>query len=392
MFYRSLNLKNKSRFALLCLLTAIVFSAGCSHTIPYINPDYRQMPVLPDDSEIIQSIFLLGDTGYPQMEDTEPNFKMLMMQAVKNAQRNLIVLTGDNIYPAGLPPEGDTDRAEALRRLDAQLEIARSTGVQLVFVPGNHDWGNYGSESFTRRKIEQKYINDLSDENIHYVPADSCPGPQIYDTPQVRLIVIDSQWWLHDWKGDDHGKPECSTADRNAFTYALQDALESAGDRFTILVAHHPLATYGEHGGFFTLKDHLFPLTNFIPWLYLPLPVIGSAYPLYRQAGFVVQDLSAPAYKDMIYMIRKSFKNRRPDVVASGHDHALQILADQGWINLVSGAGTEQIVTQVSSGDNSIFAHAHEGFMRIDLLRSGKAFLSVWEPGDNSEQPVFIQP
>ena len=36
------------------------------------------------------------------------------------------------------------------------------------------------------------------------------------------------------------------------------------------------------HGGRLPLKDHLFPLTNVVPGLYLPLPLVGSAYPLYH--------------------------------------------------------------------------------------------------------------
>ena len=45
---------------------------------------------------------------------------------------------------------------------------------------------------------QYRYITSLNRPNVHYVPADVCPGPQeIFISDKITLVVIDSQWWLH---------------------------------------------------------------------------------------------------------------------------------------------------------------------------------------------------
>ncbi|MDA0714236.1 MAG: hypothetical protein O2867_09045 [Bacteroidetes bacterium] len=58
-----------------------------------------------------------------------------------------------------------------------------------------------------------------------------------------------------------------------------------------VVVGHHPLKSNGEHGGRFTLKDHIFPLTAKFPNAYIPLPGLGSIYPLYRSMLGDKQDI-----------------------------------------------------------------------------------------------------
>ena len=40
---------------------------------------------------------------------------------------------------------------------------------------------------------------------------------------------------------------------------------------------HHPLITAGPHGGHYTWKQHVFPLMDFWPNAWIPLPIIGSS-------------------------------------------------------------------------------------------------------------------
>ena len=50
-----------------------------------------------------------------------------------------------------------------------------------------------------------------------------------------------------------------------------------------IVVGHHPLETYGPHGGFFDWKSHLFPARDIKGWLWVPVPIFGAAYPYWRK-------------------------------------------------------------------------------------------------------------
>ena len=61
--------------------------------------------------------------------------------------------------------------------------------------------------------------------------------------------------------------------------------------KLIILACHHPFKSNGVHGGFFTLKQHLFPFTDIFHSAYIPLTHIGSIYPIARSVFGTPQDL-----------------------------------------------------------------------------------------------------
>ena len=62
-------------------------------------------------------------------------------------------------------------------------------------------------------------------------------------------------------------------------------------------------------------------------------------------------------------------------------EHSLQVLKGESTdYLLVSGAAASRKVTEVMSGNNTLFAHQHTGFMAIDFLNDGKVLLRIVEP------------
>ena len=205
----------------------------------------------------------------------------------------VVVFLGDNIYPAGLPPEGVSGRKEAERRLDAQIEAVRDAGGRGVFVPGNHDWGAWGPAGWDTVKRQGRRIVERGGSRITMLPAEGCPGPVIRDIgSRLRLVALDTQWWLHAYEKPVHPTSSCTEDSEEEVIDALRAALRAAGDRRVVVVGHHPLASGGIHGGHFGWRDHIFPLRAKRSWLWIPLPGIGSAYPLARRRGVTDQDLS----------------------------------------------------------------------------------------------------
>ena len=108
--------------------------------------------------------------------------------------------------------------------------------------------------------------------------------------------------------------------------------------------------------------------------------------------GLYLQDLQDPDYKSMIAKLSGALQKHPPTVYAAGHDHALQIL-DGGTladVQVVSGAGSEAKVSPVTHLPETIFAHAHTGFVLVDVLGAPEAprvLLHVIEPG--LQNPVF---
>jgi hypothetical protein len=193
-------------------------------------------------------------------------------------------------------------------------------------------------------------------------------------------LILDTQWWLQEGAKPRHPGSNCPTGTEAEIGSALQNALASAGDRRVVVVGHHPVATHGEHGGFFDWKAHLFPLHEVWSWAWLPLPGVGSLYPLLRRHGITDQDLSSGKYEHMIRALESAFASRPPLVYASGHDHNLQVLeARSAKLLVVSGSGSISRPDPLSHGEDTRFASPFPGFMRLDLLRDGRARLEVFE-------------
>jgi hypothetical protein len=323
---------------------------------------------------ITHSIFLLGDAGVPAPDD--PVLALLRDEVARAAARSTVVFLGDNIYPAGLPAEGAPDRAEAEARLRAQLEAARGAAL-IVFVPGNHDWKPGGPQGLEAIRRQARFIARSGVPGARLLPADGCPGPAEVMAQPLRVTALDTQWWL-----DEAARPGDAScpAGPGEVTGRLRAWLLADTTRPAIVLGHHPLLTGGVHGGYFEWTDHIFPLTKVKPWLWLPLPFIGSAYPLARSLGISDQDLSSGTYRAMRDSLAAAFRTRPPLVYASGHEHNLQVL-DGGTIGVhtqvVTGASAYGHTSAVARLAATRYARRASGLVRLDLVPGGGVRLAV---------------
>ena len=348
-------------------------SVGCSHTEPYVPGGLDPAgPPLPPPDSIIQRIVLIGDAGAPSVEG-EPVLSLLRDSVGAVPTRTTVVYLGDNIYPAGLPAETAPSRAGAERALLAQVNAAGS--ARAVFVPGNHDWANAksgGLEAITRMSL---WLDAFP--NAELSPTAGCPGPEFYELPGVRLITLDTQWWLHE---HERGSG-CAQADTAQVLGALAEALETQDGRPAVVVAHHPLESRGPHGGFFTLGEWIFPAhmaNGKWRWILLPLPGVG---PLVRWFVRTDQDFVSSGNSRMRHRIADVLRANPPLAYAAGHDHSLQVFdgGDLATLLMVSGLGSSEKATSVGSNEQTLFADQHSGFMVFDFL-PGRTLLRVMEP------------
>lgn len=368
-------------------LALMVFTAGCSHVTPYYrNGMAEEGPVTVSPAEVRTRIVLIGDAGEPARG--KPVLALLEKWSGELPGKTAVIFLGDNIYPAGLPEPTASGRAEAQRRLAVQLEAVRNSRARGIVIPGNHDWANGGASGAAAVRRQAAFVMETLASDSAFLPHAACPGPVKVDLPGVRIVVIDTHWWLQ----PPIVSEDCPHRDEAAIIAALQEMVTTAGKREVVLVGHHPFATRGPHGGFFTWKDHLFPLTNLVEWLWIPLPLIGSLYPLGR--WYLVkspQDMNGRLNKKMRRLITQAVAEKPPLVFASGHEHALQVFQK---INiaayvLVSGAGSPEKINPVGHNENTLFAHAHSGFMVLDLLQDRRVLLRVVEPG--KREVVFVR-
>ena len=240
---------------------------GCSHTKPYYHPEIPDIERRESETEGVlrYRLLLLGDGGAPRPD--EPVLKTLGEWAQKDAAKTSIVFLGDNMYPDGMTAR---KRHEAAERLVPQLSVVKDAGVHGLFIPGNHDWASGESEGYSALLAQEKFINDALAGEQNFLPSGGSPGPVALELPKanpvVRLIVLDTQWWIH-----QHEKPEKSPETVIAELITLLDTALPV-----IVLGHHPLQSYGPHGGYFDWKAHLFPTRALKEWLWIPIPVIGS--------------------------------------------------------------------------------------------------------------------
>jgi hypothetical protein len=380
-----------------------LFALGCAREV---RPAAHPVPAIPPE-ELETRLFLIGDAGKPA-PGGEPVLAELSRQIASDPGKSFVVFLGDNVYPRGMEPRGSPNRTRDERRLSAQLDVLLRSRVPGILLPGNHDWAKHtaGGESsiiaqgeFVREHVDSfsraaGYPRVYADSGLMLLPGAACPGPAVRDLGRhLRLLILDTQWWLHPRKHPRSAERECP---RDGTEKQVEDsiiaALSTAGDRDVVVAAHHPMLSGGEHGGFFDWKQHLFPLTAVRRWLLVPLPVLGSIVPLTRQGGYSPQDFSSRANCRMRATFDSAFATHRPLLYAAGHDHGLQVFRGGGArYSLVSGGGVYGHTGPVTRRPNTLLAMRASGFMRLDVVAAtGRARLSVFTvDGSGAAREVY---
>ncbi len=292
-----------------------------------------------------------------------------------------MVFLGDNVYPRGLPAPSHPGRPEAERRLSAQVEAVAHPGVSGYFVPGNHDWARFGRDGWEAILRQEAFIDSVGAGSASLLPGGGCPGPSVLDAGgRLRLVLLDTQWWLHGGPKPRHPDSSCPTDAEAEVMDSLRSALESARDRLVVVAGHHPLSSGGVHGGYFGWRDHLFPLRQLVPWLWIPLPLVGSLYPAARQHGLSSQDLGSHPYDRLVEGLTSAFAEAPPALYAAGHEHNLQVISGgPARLELVSGAGYYGHSGRAVPLQGTLFARDASGFARLDVPDTGRARLAVLE-------------
>lgn len=335
----------------------------------------------------IHSVFLVGDAGEPF---ENPVLTLLKKELDRAGSNGTVIYLGDNIYPKGMPPKGDKLRADAEKAINGQIDAIKDFEGKKFFIPGNHDWAQgrkLGVEWLAR---QESYVENRLDSQDVWIPSRGCPGPmEINLTDQITLVVVDTQWFLHKGAKPAEGS-DCDAISKEELVASFQDVLLRNATKKVIVASHHPMYTYGIHGGVFSAKDHLFPLTasKKTKWLYLPLPGLGSIYPLYRKWFGNIQDTSHPIYQQFRDAM-VSLMKQHPDIVhVAGHEHALEHIQKKGMSFIVSGAGAKNNAHVKQKGD-ALFATNTLGFARLDYFADGRTELQFISPENEDKKALY---
>ena len=321
------------------------------------------------------TVFLLGDAGKPTLPD-DPNLSFLKTQLDNASADDVFLILGDNIYPNGLPSKEDPDRPLMEARLNAQLDLIKGFKGRSFIVPGNHDWRSARSDGYQGVLEEERYVREYLGRDDVFLPGGGCPGPvEISLSPEVTLIIIDTQYLLHPWE-----KPGSESSCENKSTFEalleLEELVKKNANKHLLVAGHHPMYTHGPHGGHYTLRQHLFPLSDLNRRLLIPLPGLGSIYPLYRQILASREDIRHPRYRLIRKNMTRSFETVPDLMYLSGHEHSLQYILHGGNHYVISGSGSKS--SPVKAGKDTKFQHEGIGFAAISFPEHEPVKLRFW--------------
>ena len=332
---------------------------------------------------ILHRIILIGDAG----QINSQQYKTIENAAGRILRgKTAVFFLGDNIYPTGMGVAGSKTAERDQEILRSQFIPMRAKGAQVYFIPGNHDWDNGRVKGLENITYANAFLQQQEDSLLQMIPANGCPGPvEIKLSDSLVVIAFDSEWWLYPFnKNNPAADCDCKTKDQ--MIARLTELMYRNRHAVVLLADHHPFQSNGNYGGSFSWKDHIFPLTTLNKNLFLPLPVLGSLYPILRHGFANPQDLNHPLYKEMIKRVDETFALQPNRIHISGHEQGLQLLKGS-QTQIISGSGSQQ--SFVKTGKNSLFASSANGYVTADMLKGNNLRFTFYVLTDSGFAAAF---
>lgn len=331
------------------------------------------------------SVYLIGDAG----NDTVTNATMnLLLSDAKSNSNSTILFLGDNVYPQGLETLSGSENKRRLseKRLLSQIEPLKTYPGQVFFIPGNHDWKAGKWQGLKYVNEEERYVeeffksSEVANRNEHtFAPQSGLPGPySVLLSDKIRLITIDTQWWLQSQFFHKTPKPQGMSRKQTTTHFFLELdsllALAKANNEKVIIAGHHPMFTNGHHSN---RLEPLRSLTN-----YMPLQFFG----LIGLNRMLVQDLPQPRYSKMRKKLLSTMNKYEHLIVVAGHDHTLQSFEDGSNNHIVSGSGSKRTHITKNRYKAEFMNDEENGFFRLDFFSDGTVKAIVF--GTTSHGPI----
>ncbi|MBT3243286.1 MAG: BamA/TamA family outer membrane protein [Bacteroidetes bacterium] len=233
---------------------------------------------------------------------------------------------------------------------DVSKKLLQNGKYPMLLSPGEKEWANGSS-------LGKKMIKDIEEElekeyqGPVYRPDAACPGPkEIVLSDHLVVILIDTHWWVHKF---DRRYNKCGIETSADILILIEDAIRRHHTTKHVLIAgHHSLKSYGNSGGYFSLKQSIFE----------------APYTLFRKLPGTRKDSHHPDFKgfrDAMLSILKKY----PDLIyASAGDANLQYFADNEAHHIVSGAFSQ---SEFVREDLAEFASSEKGFARLNFSSDG---------------------
>jgi len=366
--------KNLLYLFFIFLLTA---SSCNTYKKSYVADDVSLLSAKLPEQNLKETIFLIGNTGASSSANQSLLFNFLQKDLNQADENSSLIFLGDNIKPNGLPKKKNKKYKKAIEVIDNQLNLLNNFKGESYFIPGDKDWNNAREDGFKYVKRQEDYIQKVfkdSSNIVKFYPNNACGDIEVKKAADdLYYIFIDSQWWLQNWALDKKINKGCKVKSRQEFLVELESAIWEHKNDQIIIFMHHPLYSNGERGGHFSLKTHLFPLTDVNSKLWIPLPVLGSILPVQRSLGSNDQDISNELYQELkneILLMTGTLKNI---IFASAHEGNLQYFNENFHHYIISGGGSD--IDYARQGGDAKFVRSVNGYSKLYVYENGEVWL-----------------
>lgn len=330
------------------------------------------------------TFYLIGDAGLSPKGDLNPALKLWQKRLATADKNSTAIFLGDNIYPAGFPSKKKDKEGflNAKNHLDAQLKTLSQYKGNTIFIPGNHDWYSEGIRGLKR---EEEYIEKALGGKDVFFPEDGCPIKKIEISNEVVVLAIDSEWYLTDWDKHPNINDNCEIKGREKFFQEIEGLIKKNEDKTTIIAIHHPMFSYGVHGGQTSFKKNIYPSHSKIP-----LPFIGSFINVLRKtSGASVEDMNNRKYRELKNRLVTLAQYSKKVIFTSGHEHTLQYIVEENLPQIVSGGGAKSEGSRLLNG--SKFSTGRMGYAVLDVFKDGSSMVRFYGVSKNGKEKFLYQ-
>ncbi|WP_261509813.1 metallophosphoesterase [Chryseobacterium paludis] len=318
-------------------------------------------------------IFLVGDAGNADEVQAKNTLSLLKSKLDSADKNSMLIFLGDNIYPSGMPKEGDKDYPLAKEKMENQLAITKNFKGKTLVIPGNHDWYHGLDGLNAQEEFVKNYLNDKKS----YLPKNSCPIDDINITDDIKLIVIDSEWVLLNWDQYPGINKNCTIKTRDDLFYEFQDLITKNQGKRIIVALHHPVISSGTHAGYNSARSHLFPFKGNIP-----APGIATLINILRNtSGASMEDINNQHYADLANRLKSIVQDKENVIFVSGHDHNLQYHSERNIRQIISGAGSK--VDPATIAEKTDFSYGGNGFAVLNIRKDQSSDVEYFSTTNN---------
>ena len=134
-------------------------------------------------------IYLIGNLKGPKLEKRLRHLTQSIDQQSKGEKFTLLLL-------------GDIRQKNLIKEdsLISFLKKIEQKNGEIIAVTGDRDWDKSSTHGLDTVAALEKRFNTKLGHHI-FIPSKDCPGPYIKDIgDNIRIIGINSQWWLHPFR------------------------------------------------------------------------------------------------------------------------------------------------------------------------------------------------